>query len=110
MEALLGSELYVRLAICALGIFGLIWAARRAFGIKLNSNLARRFFPVISVALGIGLMLIPASLPEGSDLGWFHRIILGVIAGTLASHGRTTIRRLFGKGLPEQSSPAEPES
>ena len=100
MEVILGAELYVRVAICALAVWALIAAARAAFKISLNSEIARRVFPTVALLLGAGLMMIPAAMPEGQG-GWYERIVLGIIAGALATHGRTTIRRLFGKGLPD---------
>lgn len=101
MEAIpgLSPELYGRVAVCAFAVWAVIAAARAAFGLKLNSSVARRVFPVVALVLGIGLMFIPAALPADFAGGAFDKVVLGLIAGALASHGRTSVRRIAGKGI-----------
>jgi len=102
MEAMLSPELYTRVAICAFAVWAVMAAARSAFGLTLNSPAARRIFPLASLILGVLLMMIPAALPEAFEGGWYHRVVLGIISGALASHGRTSFRRIAGKGISKE--------
>jgi len=49
--------------------------------------------PILPELIGVGLAMIPVAAAEGAGIG--DRILLGIIAGALASKGRKVIKRRF---------------